>query len=228
VGVFTVLVACGLGLPMPEDIALITGGYLAGLGPPKGVGSLHLMILVGLMGILVGDSIIFRAGGHYGDKLLETRLGKHIPKERVSRTRALFAKHGPKMIVVARFLPGVRAVTYFVAGSSNVPYWKFLAYDGVAALVSAPLWVLLGNWAGKQHSQHARSLVFAKARHVQLYILLVAAVALVAFIVYTQVRKRQKVAAEARKLAATSTIEPTPLPRSSAGGAEVPARGPTA
>ena len=39
VGVFTVLVACGLGLPMPEDIALITGGYLAGIGPPRGVGS---------------------------------------------------------------------------------------------------------------------------------------------------------------------------------------------
>ena len=131
---FSLLVACGLGLPLPEDIALITGGFLAALGPPHGVGSVTLMVFVGLAGILVGDSIIFKAGQDYGEKLLDTSLGKHIPRERVARIRELFARHGAKFIVVARFLPGVRAVTYFVAGTSKVPYWQFLAYDGLAAI----------------------------------------------------------------------------------------------
>jgi membrane protein DedA with SNARE-associated domain len=112
-------------------------------------GSLPLMIATGLAGILIGDSIIFRAGQTYGEKLLETRLGRHIPGERVQRTIFLFEKHGPKFIMAARFVPGLRAVTYFVAGTTGVPYWKFLLFDGIAACVSAPAWVYLGWWARK-------------------------------------------------------------------------------
>lgn len=208
---------------MPEDIALITGGYLAGIGPPKGVGSLPLMMAVGLFGILIGDSIIFTAGAHYGDRLLETRLGKHIPTARIVRTRELFALHGPKMIMVARFLPGVRAVTYFVAGSSRVAYWKFLVYDGLAALVSAPLWVLLGHWAGKNH---AKTRAFAAAKNVQIGILVVAAVAIIGFIVYAQIRKRRRLSADGKKLLEPSEIDGVAKPRNGARGVEVPARAP--
>ena len=221
-GVFSVLVACGLGLPMPEDIALITGGYLAGIGPPKGVGSLPLMMAVGLLGIVIGDSIIFKAGSVYGDRLLETRLGKHIPASRIARTRELFGQHGPKMIMVARFLPGVRAVTFFVAGSSRVAYWKFLVYDGLAALASAPLWVLLGHWAGKNH---AKTRAFAAAKNVQIGILIVAAVAIIGFVIFAKIRKRQKKsAAEAAKALEAGANVP-PLPRNGARGAEVPVAG---
>jgi len=161
VGVFTLLVACGLGLPLPEDVALITGGYLAGKGPPIGVGSLPLMILVGLAGILIGDTIIFRAGATYGETLLQTRIGRHIPREKVQRIVGLFERHGPKFIMMARFLPGIRAVTYFVAGTTGVPYWKFLLYDGIAACASAPGWVLLGHWAGK-HRMLRKAWQYAK------------------------------------------------------------------
>jgi membrane protein DedA with SNARE-associated domain len=141
-----VLICCGLGVPLPEDVPLITGGYLASKN-----GSLPLMIAVGLAGILIGDSVIFRFGQYYGEKLLETRLGKHISGEKVQRTIHLFEKHGPKFIMVARFVPGLRAVTYFVAGTTGVPYWKFILYDGIAACVSAPAWVTLGWYAGKHH-----------------------------------------------------------------------------
>jgi membrane protein DedA with SNARE-associated domain len=146
VGVLFVLITCGLGVPLPEDVPLITGGYLAARG-----GSLPAMILVGLAGILIGDSIIFRFGQTYGEKLLETRLGKHIPGEKVQRTIHLFEKHGAKFIMAARFVPGLRAVTYFVAGTTGVPYWKFILFDGLAACVSAPAWVCLGWYAGKNH-----------------------------------------------------------------------------
>ena len=164
------------------------------------------MIVVGLLGILIGDSIIFHAGGHYGDRLLETRLGKHIPAARVDRTRQLFAKHGTKMIMVARFLPGVRAVTYFVAGSSHVPYWKFLTYDGLAALVSAPLWVLLGYQAGKHHERAAKML--AASTNVELGLLAVAAVLLAGWVLFMVFKKRRAKAVERQKLLEASMIEP--------------------
>src|SRR4051812_45962138 len=119
------------------------------------------MIVTGLAGILIGDSIIFRAGQTYGERLLDTRLGRHIPGERVQRTIAAFDKHGPKFIMAARFVPGLRAVTYFVAGTTGVPYWKFILYDGVAACVSAPAWVILGWWARK-HNMFGRALALSQ------------------------------------------------------------------
>jgi membrane protein DedA with SNARE-associated domain len=139
-------------VPLPEDVPLIAGGYLVAR-----TGSLPLMIFTGLAGILIGDSVIFRAGQTYGEKLLDTRFGRHISGERVQRTIHLFEKHGAKFIMMARFVPGLRAVTYFVAGTTGVPYWKFLLFDGLAACVSAPAWVYLGFWA-RQHNMIHRAM----------------------------------------------------------------------
>lgn len=186
---FTLLVACGLGLPLPEDVALITGGYLAGKGPPIGVGSLPMMIFVGLAGILIGDSIIFRAGATYGEALLQTRIGRHIPGEKVERVIGLFERHGPKFIMMARFLPGVRAVTYFVAGTTGVPYWKFLLYDGIAACASAPGWVLLGHWAGK-HRMLRKAWQYAK--EVQIGVILLILAIIVLWIAIALIRRRMR------------------------------------
>jgi membrane protein DedA with SNARE-associated domain len=185
--VFTLLVACGLGLPLPEDVALITGGYLAGKGPPIGVGSLSGMILVGLAGILIGDTIIFRAGATYGEALLQTRIGRHIPGEKIERIIGLFERHGPKFVMLARFLPGVRAVTYFVAGTTGVPYWKFLLFDGIAACFSAPGWVLLGHWAGK-HRMLRKAWQYAK--EVQIGVLVVVLGIIALWIAIALIRRR--------------------------------------
>jgi membrane protein DedA with SNARE-associated domain len=158
VGVFFILITCGLGVPLPEDVPLIAGGYLVAR-----TGSLPLMIATGLAGILIGDSMIFRAGQTYGEKLLETRLGRHIPGERVQRTIHLFERHGPKFIIAARFVPGLRAVTFFVAGTTGVPFWKFLLFDGLAACVSAPAWVVLGWWARKHNMIHRAMRISTRA-----------------------------------------------------------------
>ncbi|HZX97152.1 MAG TPA: DedA family protein [Myxococcales bacterium] len=184
IGVLFVLITCGLGVPLPEDVPLITGGWLAGRG-----GSLPLMIFTGLAGILIGDSIIFRAGQVYGEKLLETRLGKHIPGERVQRTIAAFEKHGAKFIIAARFVPGLRAVTYFVAGLTGVPYWKFITFDGIAACVSAPAWVYLGWWARKHKMLNK---VFAWSSQVQLDVLAVIAGLVAIYVIIARLHRRTR------------------------------------
>jgi len=208
------LVACGLGLPLPEDVALITGGYLAGKGPPIGVGSLPLMILVGLLGILIGDSIIFKAGATYGEALLQTRLGRHIPGEKIERIIGLFERHGPKFIMMARFLPGVRAVTYFVAGSTGVPYWKFLLYDGIAACASAPAWVLLGHWAGK-HRMLRKAWQYAK--EVQIGVIGVILLILILWVAFTLIRRRMRRNQTPNLSALPGGRATTPPPRRAAG-----------
>ena len=144
--VFGVLLACGLGVPLPEDISLLLGGYLS----HHGAANLYVMMAVGFVGILAGDSLIFFAGRRIG-----TRVGhkpgffaRIVTPEKRARVEGLFAIHGQKIVCAARFLPGVRAVTFFTAGSAGMGYWRFVFWDGLAALLSAPVFVWLGWYFG--------------------------------------------------------------------------------
>lgn len=147
--VFGVLVACGLGFPLPEDVALITGGYLVF----KGHASLPVMMAVGFAGILAGDSLVFllgRMGRRARGRFTTGLLARHLTAERIAKVEAQFEKRGAVMVMIARFLPGVRAATYFVAGGAQMSYGRFILYDGIAALLSAPFFVLIGDRFGKQ------------------------------------------------------------------------------
>ena len=147
--IFLVLVVCGLGVPLPEDISLILGGFLA----HKGAASLPIMMAVAFVGILAGDSLIFNFGRKLGSNVGRKPGGffaRIITPEKRAKVEGLFEKHGQKIVMIARFMPGVRAVTYFTAGSVGMPYWRFILWDGMAALVSAPLFVFLGFHFGSE------------------------------------------------------------------------------
>jgi membrane protein DedA with SNARE-associated domain len=202
--VLFVLITCGLGVPLPEDVPLIAGGYLVARS-----GSLPLMIFTGLAGILIGDTIIFRAGHVYGEKILETRLGRHIPGERVQWTIAAFQKHGAKFIIAARFVPGLRAVTYFVAGLTGVPYWKFITFDGLAACVSAPAWVYLGWWARK-HRMLNKVMEWSTQAQIAIFAIIIGITAL--YILVFKLVKRSR-----RKRGLPTSTPPIPLQRVDGG-----------
>ncbi len=164
--VFGVLLLCGFGLPMPEDIILVTGGVLAWMASPLEeptlAGMVHdegllLMVGTGLAGILAGDSVIFWAGRKLGRRVAEFRLLRHmVTPEKLEKVERQLRQRGNVVVMIARFLPGLRAPTYFTVGHSRFAYWKFLLYDGLAALVSAPAWVCLGFWFGDDIQQAAR------------------------------------------------------------------------
>ncbi len=156
--VFFVLVACGLGLPMPEDIILVTGGVLAWLASDLETATvagmlrdpgLVTMVIMGLAGILVGDTIIFLAGRRFGHRVADFRpLRKVITPAKLEAVERQIRRRGNLVVVVARFLPGLRAPTFFTVGHLRMPLWEFILFDGAAALVSAPLWVCLGFYFG--------------------------------------------------------------------------------
>jgi membrane protein DedA with SNARE-associated domain len=165
--VFGVLVLCGFGLPLPEDIVLVTGGLLAwrasDLAEATMAGMLHdggllSMIGFGLAGILAGDSIIYLAGRKLGNRLTEFGpLRRIITPEKLTEAEKLLRRRGPLVVIIARFLPGLRAPTYFTVGHAKVPYWEFLLFDGAAATVSAPLWVCLGFYFGSNIAEALRA-----------------------------------------------------------------------
>lgn len=185
--VFIVLLLCGFGLPMPEDIILVTGGVLAWLSSDLETVSiagllqdrgLLVMIAVGLSGILAGDSVIFFAGRRFGHRVADFRpLRRVITPAKLELVEKKIRTRGNVVVCFARFLPGLRAPTFFTVGHARMPFWEFLLFDGAAALVSAPLWVCVGFWFGSDLEEAAR--VASRFSH---YILLAVAVVLVAFL----------------------------------------------
>src|SRR5512138_533558 len=183
--VFTVLCLCGFGLPMPEDVVLATGGVLAWLASDVDEVTfaamirdrgLLMMVAVGLAGILAGDTIIFLAGRRFGHRVADVApLRRIITPAKLEAVEKQIRRRGNLVVVVARFLPGLRAPTFFTVGHAKMPLWEFLLFDGAAALVSAPLWVCLGFWLGSDLRALAR-----EASRFSHYILVAVAVVLFA------------------------------------------------
>ena len=133
--IFGILLACGLGLPIPEDITL----FAAGLSAYYGLTDLGGVIAVCMAGVIIGDSIIFLLGAHYGRRLTKKWLfHKLLPDERLNAVRERFHQQGNRVIFAARFMPGLRAPIFFSAGTLHLPYRVFIFYDGMAALISVP------------------------------------------------------------------------------------------
>ena len=140
--VFGILILCGFGLPVPEDITLVSGGVISGLG----LTNPHIMLVIGLAGVLVGDSTMFLAGRIFGYRIQKIRtFRKLLSPRRFSQIQRKFKQYGLGLLFVARFLPGLRSPIYLVAGMSRrISYFTFILMDGIAALISVPVWIYLG------------------------------------------------------------------------------------
>ena len=130
-----ILLLCGIGLPIPEDITLFAGGLLSYYG----VTDVWIMIAACMLGVIVGDSTIYFLGYHYGRRLTKKWIfHKLLPDDRLAAVQARFNRQGNRLIFAARFMPGLRAPIFFSAGTLHLPYRVFLFYDGGAALISVP------------------------------------------------------------------------------------------
>lgn len=142
IAVFGILILCGFGLPIPEDITLVSGGVISGLD----LANPHTMCIVGLAGVLIGDSTMFLAGRIFGYRIQRIRTFRRIlSPRRFSQIQRKFKQYGLSLLFVARFLPGLRSPIFLVAGMSRrIPYHTFILMDGFAALISVPVWIYLG------------------------------------------------------------------------------------
>ncbi len=178
-----ILLLCGMGMPIPEDISLISAGYIAHLG----VVNVHTVFLVCFAAVLGGDSMAFLMGRLFGRRLLETRLLRRaFSPRRQMRVRAYFRKYGSKVIFVARFLPGLRFSIFLSAGTLHVRPAVFFVWNATAALLSVPALVYLA-WAFGENIDH----VVAWARRSE-YGLLVLALGAAVLIVFKVRRSRSR------------------------------------
>jgi membrane protein DedA with SNARE-associated domain len=146
-GLFVVLLLCGLGMPIPEDVALLAGGYMV----HRGITRYPITLAVSLVGVVAGDNSLFFLGRRFGTGWVRYfgigRPGRQVQIERIQK---FMQRHGHRAIFYARFLAGLRALIYLSAGSFGVRPAIFLVYDLLGALISVPIVVTLGYVFGKQ------------------------------------------------------------------------------
>ncbi len=182
--VFFVLLICGFGVPIPEDVTLVAGGIISGLGYTN----VHTMFAVGMAGVLIGDATMFTIGRIYGTKVMQVRfVARYLTEERFMAVQEKFAKYGNWVLFVARFLPGLRSPIFLTAGMTRkVSFWRFLLMDGFAALISVPVWVYLGYFGANN-----RDWLLTWLHRGQSGILMVLAVAAVGLGVWWWLRRRK-------------------------------------
>src|SRR5512137_442697 len=150
--VFGLLVAGGVGIPVPEELIQLTAGYLA----RRGVLALVPGIVVAWAGLVIGDFLLFRLGRSHGPRLLGSR---HVARVLTPRRRAFierhFARHPVLTIVLARHASGLRLPVFAMAGASGVRSATFLLADGLSALASVPL-VVGAGWYFAGHIEELK------------------------------------------------------------------------
>lgn len=147
--VFTLLVCCGMGLPLPEEVTFLLGGFLV----DKIDGNLWLMILMGICGVLVGDTLLFFLARHYGLRLMQKWPFRLLfTDSRMESARNFFIRHGSKTVFFAGFFAGVRAPAFFLSSTMGVSYPRFLFWDGLRTLLTCPISI----WFGFQFGTYAQ------------------------------------------------------------------------
>lgn len=157
---FGALVAGGVGVPLPEDIVLLTGGALAHLGVVK----LPLVMGVCYGGVLTGDLLLFHTARKLGPKVFEQRWMRGLlTPERRRRITRLYERHGGKMIFIGRHMSVLRVLVFAMAAVQGVRTRTFLFWDALALCLSAPLLVGLGYIFARSIDRVAAG--FGRAEH---------------------------------------------------------------
>jgi membrane-associated protein len=143
--ILVLVVFCETGLVitpfLPGDSLLFAAGAIAA-DPAAGLDPLVLYVLLTIAAI-VGDSVNYSIGARLGIKIFDLNL-PFVKREYLDRANEFYAKHGAKMIVMARFVPIVRTFAPFAAGIAKMDYKTFITYNVVGALI----WTTLFIWAG--------------------------------------------------------------------------------
>jgi membrane protein DedA with SNARE-associated domain len=171
------------GIPVPGETVLILSAVYAGSGRLN----IALVALLGFAGALLGDNIGF-AIGHFGGRPLVERYGRYIfiTPERLNKATQFFERHGGKIIIVARFIEGLRQANGIIAGISGMHWAKFLVFNAIGAALWVIVWTSVGYFAGSNINT-----IYDEATRYSRYLAIAFVVLLVAYIVRRVMRVRR-------------------------------------
>lgn len=180
-GIILLLVLGGLGLPVPEEAPVVLAAILTKNGRMNPI----LAFGACLVGVLLGDFLVYFLGYRYGERVLSFRLTrKFLTRAREEQLKGYFHRHGFKILIVGRFAVGFRTAAYLTAGILRLPAFNLLLIDLLAATLSTTLMFGLGYVFA-----HQIEAVWKGAQH---WIVAIAAVVVTAVVLYRFVQGRRR------------------------------------
>lgn len=141
---FLILIFSGIGLPVPEEVTLLLGGYLAYLGFVGFYPTLYILIL----GIVVADTAGYFLGRIAGNWLQRRIIRFAVASLIIAKGKMYFERHGEKVVLFSRPLVGVRVAVPILAGHFRMNFVKFLFYDILGAIPWTVLLVFISYYFG--------------------------------------------------------------------------------
>lgn len=162
------------GVPVPGETVLIISAVYAGTGRLN----VWLVAIIGFAAALLGDNVGF-AIGHFGGRPLAERYGKYIflTPQRLDKAASFFDRHGGKVIVIARFVEGLRQANGIIAGITGMHWARFIPFNAIGAALWVGVWVSVGYFSG----DHINSIYDTASRY-QLYFAIAVGLVILAFI----------------------------------------------
>jgi membrane protein DedA with SNARE-associated domain/rhodanese-related sulfurtransferase len=127
---FAVVFLEAVGLPVPAGLALLIAGGAAANGTLQ----VSFALLAAIAAMLAGDTLMFLMGRYTGWWLLGILCRISLnPESCILRSADSFYRRGRMLLVVAKFIPGINAMTPPLAGSMNMRFWPFMRLDAAGA-----------------------------------------------------------------------------------------------
>jgi membrane protein DedA with SNARE-associated domain len=155
VGIFGLLMLGIVGLPIPDETLLLFTGYLIS----KHELELLPAIASGFLGSICGISVSYALGRTLGLYLV-TRLGRylHLDPEKLDHARAWFERKGKYGLVIGYFIPGIRHLAAYVAGSSQLPLPVFATFAYLGGLLWSSSFITIGYVLGDEWERMSTSI----------------------------------------------------------------------
>jgi membrane protein DedA with SNARE-associated domain len=147
-GIFLLMVLTGCGLPVPEEVFIVGAGVLSAKGELRP----EFAFAATLLGALVGDAVMYGIGYRFGHSLMRRhpKLSKLVGAEREPYFERAVERHGFKVLLMARFMVGVRGPVYIAAGVVRMPFLRFMLWDLVCATLVVGLFFGLAYFWGEE------------------------------------------------------------------------------
>ena len=138
---------------LPGDSLLFAAGtFCAGVVQNGQTAELSIFIVIPLLisAALMGDNLNYYIGKNIGLKVMQWKIRKKqiVKQAYIDKTQAFYDKHGPKTIIIARYVPIVRTFAPFVAGVGQMNFFKFLKFSIIGAFTWVFALTLLGYYFG--------------------------------------------------------------------------------
>ena len=179
-----------VGFVIPGETAAVLGGVVASRGEVQ----LGIMMALVVGAAIIGDSVGYEVGKHLGSRILEAKaLRRHAG--RLENAQDFLRRKGGSAVFLGRFTAFFRAVMPALAGTSRMPYGRFLAWNAVGGIVWGIGFVLLGFLAGNSYEAVAQ----AVGRDLAVVIAAVAVAALIVWHLRSRRRRQLRRAANQRQ-----------------------------